>query len=165
MRKVVLILLGVLALCTLPDTADASCSSSDRIARVYVIRRNLSLFRIRWRLVAHSGLILQMRDGHQCVLEYLEDGLAHIYDANPISTRNCWFGRRCKVLRMRDNENKMYTWTRQKYGTAFPSHLGSVTPQDAQTKMQSLMGYNYNVLTNNCHKAQEKLRRAWGMRV
>lgn len=164
MRTLVLILLAAMALCMLSNYADGRCSSRRGIRRVYVIRRNLSFIPHVCQL-AHSGLILEMKDGRQCVLEYMGDGRAHLYDARPSSTRNCWFGKRCKVLKMKDDAGTKHTWTRQKYGTAFPRQLGTVIPQAAWRKMQSIMGYRYNLVTNNCHLAQEKLRKYWGMRV
>ena len=70
-----------------------------------------------------------------------------------------------QVLKMKDDAGKKHTWTRQKYGTAFPRRLGTVTPQAAKRTMQGIMGYGYNLVRNNCHLAQEKLRKRWGMRV
>lgn len=164
MKALTLISLAIVALIGLPNHAESRCSSRRGIRRVYVIRRNLS-FIPHVCVLAHSGLILEMKDGRQCVLEYMGDGRAHLYDARPSSTRNCWFGRSCKVLKMKDYTGKQYTWTRQKYGVAFPRRQGTVSPQAAYKKMQSIMGYRYNLLKNNCHLAQEKLRRSWGMRV
>ena len=70
-----------------------------------------------------------------------------------------------QVLKMKDDSGKKYKWTRQMYGTAWPRGKRSVTPQQAQRQMQSLMGYHYDLIKNNCHLGQERLRRYWGMHV
>ena len=66
---------------------------------------------------------------------------------------------------MTDDTGKTYHWTRQMYGVSMPNNAKHATPQAAQKKMQSIMGHNYNFLKKNCHIAQERLRRFWGMHV
>ncbi|XP_031569832.1 uncharacterized protein LOC116304267 [Actinia tenebrosa] len=166
---IILLVLGFVGLSIVPSDIDAlSCSSTRLIRRVYVVRRSLRIYNafniLRVCHLAHSGLILEMEDGKQCVLEYMGDGKSHLYDARPSRTTNCWFGRKCKKLVMKDDQGQTYTWTRQKTGTPLP-RLRRVTPQAAQSKMKNLMGSTYNLLNNNCHLAQEKLRRSWGLKV
>ncbi|KAK3739959.1 hypothetical protein QZH41_012799, partial [Actinostola sp. cb2023] len=148
-------------------SSTARCSSTRPIRRVYVIRRSLKILSFHYCTLAHSGLILEMTDGKQCILEYMDDGRSHLYDANPTSTTNCWpWYKRCKKLVMKDDKGNPYTWTRQKYGTSTSLYPAArVTPQVAQRQMQARMGSNYDLVTNNCHLGQERLRRKWGMRV
>lgn len=68
---------------------------------------------------------------------------------------------------MADDDGKTYTWTRQKYGTSTSSYPSArITPQQAQKRMKDLMkSSTYNLVNHNCHLAQEKLRKDWGMAV
>ncbi|XP_020904511.1 uncharacterized protein LOC110242819 [Exaiptasia diaphana] len=167
MKLITFLMVGLLGMLVVPNLTDAgSCSSTQTIRRVYVIRRNLSFSIFKWCALAHSGLILEMTDGKQCVLEYMGNSRTYLYDANPTSTTSCWI-KRCKKLVMADEDGKEYTWTRQKYGTStarYPS--ARITPQKAKQRMKELMqSSTYNLLSHNCHIAQEKLRRDWGMTV
>ena len=148
--------------------ATSTCSSRSYIARVYVYRRPLAalkLFGKRCQL-AHSGLILKMRDGRECVLEYMGDGRAHLYNANYRKKGPKW---RAKLrgawpISITDYQGNRYTRqsTRQYKGTAVSKRI---TPQQARSYMQRRMGYNYNLLKNNCHLGQERTRRYLGLTV
>ena len=63
--------------------------------------------------------------------------------AHPIPTKICFSQKSVdiyllpkilQVLKMKDDAGKKHTWTRQKYGTAFPRRLGTVHSAGCQKK-------------------------------
>ncbi|XP_048584121.1 fibropellin-1 isoform X2 [Nematostella vectensis] len=135
----------------------------DRVVRVYVIRRELIWLWFTCGILAHSGLILQTESGKEYVLEYMDDGKALLYPANyKIKKGDHPDG--ATFIEMPDKDGKDHDWTKQNKGTAMPADI-DVTPQEAQSQMQKIVGDNYNFLWNNCHAAQEALRLAWGLKV
>ena len=99
-----------------------ACSSTAFIDRVYVYRRPLSKLKLLGKkcFIAHSGLILKMKDGRECVLEYMGDSRAHLYNANYRITGWQWWARFRKAysISFTDYQGDTYSWqaTRQYYG-------------------------------------------------
>ena len=70
-------------------SATGECSSRAEITKVFVVRRRLKFAPIKVCKLAHSAVILRTEDNKECVLEYLKDGKAHLYDANPTTRLGC----------------------------------------------------------------------------
>ena len=80
-------------------TIAGDCSTSADIAQVFVVHRRLKFAPFAVCKLDHSALILRTRDDKECVLEYLKDSKAHLYDAKPVFKSGCgtsWFSRRKK---------------------------------------------------------------------
>ena len=108
-------------------------------------------------IYSHSALILEMADG-MCLLEYMNDGKAHLSNIPPVSE---WESCRSKVCTsLKDYKGNSYEWSRQSTGKELRI---PVTPQEAKKKMQNIMGPKYGWIRNNCHKAQRKLREEWNI--
>lgn len=92
-------------------------------------------------VVAHSALLVETEMGSKHIIELLEDGKIHKTDETP-----------GKVLY---DSSK---WSVQKVG-ATPTK--SATPDKIVETMQAFVDKRgkYNLLTNNCHMAQEYARR------
>ena len=130
----------VLILCYSPfilnlfsSTSFSACSSTAFIDRVYVYRRPLSKLKLLGKkcFIAHSGLILKMKDGRECVLEYMGDGRAHLYNANYRITGWSWLARLRKAysISFTDYQGDTYNWqaTRQYYGKLSSKAVTSVS--------------------------------------
>ena len=106
-----------------------------------------------------------MTDGKSCLLEYMKDskvGKAHLYDIKKTSEWDCHVCEDHCHIEMEDSDGELYKWSRQKHGVGMTVQ---VTPQTAKAQMQEIMGNDYNMFSNNCHVAQESLRRKWNLTI
>jgi len=91
--------------------------------------------------VAHSALILETHDGQKMLLEYMGDSQVHMKDFQPDG----------------------YDWKIQEHGQALDKQM---TPDEIRSIMESqVRTEKYNIHSHNCHLAQEKTRRAIGLKV
>jgi len=115
--------------------------SSNDVVNVKVARRPLEHAPLATGSVAHSALILETRNGRRMLLEYLGDSQVHMKDFQPDG----------------------YDWKVQEQGQALDRQM---TPDEIQSIMESqVRPGKYNIHEWNCHMAQEKTRRAIGLKV
>ena len=121
----------------------------------------------RFRHLLHSALALKTFDGKEHVLEYALDGKAYLYDAKYKITGKCPTGSPggdCYYITMRDGLGEEWDWVIQKSGQRLPTWL-ETSPRAALGKMARMMGDVYDPVKNNCHMAQERMRKSWGLDV
>lgn len=175
-----LILFGLMAIFLGESTASADTRSSNfesaTANHVYVVRRPLGSptewepLTNRWKLV-HSALLLKTSDKRFALLEYMEDGKTYLTEVSPSIVKE-HVNDGYVVIRMkgqyvdpdRDGDSPIeFRWTRQLKGTKLAE---SHSLADLKKKMNELMaGKPYSLLKHNCHVAQEKLRKAIGLKV
>jgi len=115
--------------------------TSNDVVNVKVARRPLEHAPLAAGSVAHSALILETRDGSKMLLEYMGDSQVHMKDFQPDG----------------------YDWKVQEQGQALDRQM---TPDEIRSIMESQVRLGkYNIHEWNCHLAQEKTRRALGLKV
>lgn len=130
----------------------------DTAIHLYVVRRGLDIGPLpRFRSLAHSGVLLQTRGGEFYLLEYMSDSTAHLTLVTPrtISEHDGYI--KIKMSGRGDRGTQEFEWTRQKAGVRLD---GKQTVQQLQALMQQSMdGYSL-IGSEQCHTAQERLRKA-----
>lgn len=136
--------------------------TKDGVVRLYVVRRELDgILFPRFRQLAHSGVLLQTEGGDLYLLEYMADAKAHLTPANPQLLQDKGNHLVIQMSGKAANGLKEFKWTRQKRGVELD---GRFTPKNLLLKMQAQMNSGYSVLEKEqCHTAQERLRRALGV--
>lgn len=116
-------------------------ATSNVVVNVKVARRPLELAPVGLGSVAHSALILETREGRKMLLEYMGDSQVHMKDFQPDG----------------------YDWKVQEQGQALDKQM---TLEEIRSIMESqVRTEKYNIHSHNCHLAQEKTRRAIGLKV
>lgn len=121
----------------------------------------------RFQHLLHSALVLKTFDGKERVLEYALNGKVYLYDAKYKITGKCPAGSSggdCYYIKMRDGLGEEWDWMLQTSGQRLPVWL-ETSPQAARGKMEQMMGDVYDPIKNNCHMAQERMRKSWGLNV
>ena len=138
-----------------------SCSSKGHVHKVYVYRRPFSSMRSLPRacLVDHSGLILKMTDGKKCVLEYdlVNNGTVALYDAKYETCYKSWTSK--PSISFTDWQGKKFNKYVVLKFAGYVSPRKCIKPKQVFRMMQQLMGPQYHFLHNNCHVAQQRVRR------
>lgn len=116
-------------------------STSGVVVNVRVARRPLEYAPLGVGSVAHSALILETQNGKKMLLEYLGDSQVH----------------------MKEFQVDSYDWKVQEKGQVLDKQM---TPDEIRSIMESqVRSEKYNIHSHNCHLAQEKTRRAIGLKV
>ncbi|KAF7723992.1 hypothetical protein EC973_001452 [Apophysomyces ossiformis] len=161
---ILLSLLGLLSGLSIPSELQyAETSLDDPIVKVFVVYRPLeslsTIFPILAAILSHSGLLLRTDTGGHYLLEYANDGKAHLkeveYTINEKTTEGC--------RRLGYESIKMcgYSWEKQLEGRRPPP---GKTPNIAKREMQKLMPFGFDITEGEMrHTAQRRLRDAWGI--
>jgi len=149
-----------------------------RIIHCWVVRRKIANTPIRWKDFAHSGLLFsplfllslltfplsflslyltgllfQTQSKEFFLVEYTKPGIAI---AIPVTFQIISTNQENSFEEIR---MEGFTWTKQLKGR---SYNGPLTPAQARAKMQGLMN-GYSLTEENCHFAQENLRKEMGI--
>ncbi|KAL5355366.1 hypothetical protein BJX96DRAFT_141184 [Aspergillus floccosus] len=126
------------------------------VVRTFVIRRALTGFPVARNILAHSGLLLFQEDGRYFTLERL-DGSSGIR-CEQIQIQVLKTFEYYQSIRMDD-----LVWTKQRHGQAVMGHR---TVEEVKDFLTTYAKENpYESRTQNCHMAQEALRRWLGQDV
>ena len=111
-----------------------------------------------------------MTDGKECVLEFVKKPKVFsdvadsmLYNAN---YKILSFDKAHSQYRIKVTDAYHRTFDKWAYRQYKGSKVTKkVTPQQARKTMENLMGSYYNIITHNCHIAQQKTRRFLGLTV
>ena len=150
------------ACCAAVTLLSRSPMSVSPVARVYVIRRGLHVVALlpHWDVVAHSALLLHCQDGSYAVVEYTKtaDKRGDAF-AFPVALQLLKEDKAKGYQHVRltgGTPSQSWEWTKQYEGKAVAA--GWTVASVAQ-KMRDVMRGQYGVADNNCHDAQEKIRK------
>lgn len=125
------------------------------VDKLYVIRRGLGGIPVKSGCLAHSGLLLQTRDGNHHIVEY---GVNHA-NKNEVTLKRVDLS----DSTAKSFKDESYSWTKQVHGVNLSRQL---SPEDIKSVMEDITKTNnYNLKNWNCHMAQEKTRRSLGLPV
>lgn len=128
---------------------------SNVVDKLYVIRRGLGGIAVKSGCLAHSGLLLQTRDGNHHIVEY---GANHENKNEVILKRVNLSDSNAQTFK-----DDTYNWSKQVNGVNLSRKL---SPEDIKSVMEDVTKTNnYNLKNWNCHMAQEKTRRSLGLPV
>lgn len=119
--------------------------------RLLVIRRGLANAPVKVGSIAHSG-ILQIYNGKTYILEYGPNGVSQ----KEIQVPN--------IEQLEEFEVNGEKWSKQMIGNNIPQEYEPDALKKIMEKLTNARG-EYNLINNNCHMAQESVRKALGLTV
>merc|ERR1712137_49296 len=135
---------------TMKTFSGSLISAENSSPRIYVIRRRLADLYGKYGRVAHSAILHVSEGNKYTIVEYLADGEVH---TTPVDG---------KLVTSTSVNDKLYKWDKQRIGTAVPG----VTAENIKNIMkEEVKTGEYDVVSFNCHMAQENTRRKLGVDV
>ena len=136
------------------------------VNRVKVARRNLHNFPTSASDLAHSALLLETTDGQKYICEYMGDSRVYLTHIKPtiihIHTPDWGTDRFEARGALGHHHYTNFEWTVQHTGTRVdPTKM--ITPRKVKHVMSVVTGLrDYDLISHNCHDAQEATRKAFG---
>ena len=119
--------------------------------KLLVIRRGLANAPVKGGYIAHSG-VLQIYEGKTYILEYGPKGVSQKEIIVP------------NIDKLEEFEVNGEKWSKQMTGNNIPQEYDPETLKKVMENITKSRG-EYHLINNNCHMAQEGLRRAIGLTV
>ena len=142
-----------------------------KAVHIYVVRRPLGEADLKQSLLnrnvlAHSAVLLKTDDGRHALLEYMDDSKVYVTEVNPKIEKEVKDDSYA-VLKMQGTINggklQLFRWTRQLKGSKLD---GSKTLSDLKKLMaEGMKEASYSIPKHTCHRGQERLRKALGLKV
>jgi hypothetical protein len=133
------------------QTNSNTCSAHTNNNKLFVIRRGLNNAPLKGGYIAHSG-ILQIYNGKTYLLEYGNNGVSQ----KEIMVHD--------IDKLKEFENNGEKWTKQINGCVISPELEPKILKKIMTDLTNSRG-DYHLINNNCHMAQESVRKAIGLTV
>lgn len=137
------------------------------VERLYVINRRLEGYP-KINKLCHSGLLLKTKTNNWYILEYgvgsgQNRNNVYLYQISSYSENILKNDSKITKFACKDRTCKTRLWFKQRLGQSFDSVQTTESLEDIMNRI--VRKKSYNVLTWNCHMAQENTRRSLGLKV